>query len=229
MRPSKLRLPDSTETTARSSALDDVGDLLRQRARCCRCRSCSRSRRGGSRAPRGTRSGRRGRGTRSRPSSPGASEVLTHGLTVRPVLHGVAGEQAGAEHHRRVGGVRAARDRGDHDVAVVELGLGAVGERDRACACWWRSATCGAAACRRAGSWPSARGSPWVATGSLAGKLSVDASSSSSYPRRRRAARPRAPSGTRRLDSVSEHAVLGALGPGDARHDRRPGRARARR
>ena len=31
MRPSKLRLPDSTETTARSSSLTAVGDLLRQR------------------------------------------------------------------------------------------------------------------------------------------------------------------------------------------------------
>ncbi len=33
----------------------------------------------------------------------------------------VAGEDAGADHHRRVGGVGAAGDRRDHDVAVVEL------------------------------------------------------------------------------------------------------------
>ena len=43
----------------------------------------------------------------------------------------VAGEQAGGEHHRRVRRVRAARDRGDHDVAVVELAVGPVGELHR--------------------------------------------------------------------------------------------------
>ena len=62
---------------------------------------------------------------------PGASEVLTHGLDFRPFSHRVAREQAGAEHDRRVRGVRARGDRGDHDVAVVELGLRAVLERHR--------------------------------------------------------------------------------------------------
>ncbi|CAB4872705.1 unannotated protein [freshwater metagenome] len=41
----------------------------------------------------------------------------------------LAGEQAGGDHHGRVRGVRAARDRGDHDVAVSQLGGGAVGHR----------------------------------------------------------------------------------------------------
>ena len=41
-------------------------------------------------------------------------------LDRQPALDGVAGEDPGAEHHRRVRGVRAARDRRDHDMAVVE-------------------------------------------------------------------------------------------------------------
>ncbi len=64
---------------------------------------------------------------------PGASEVLTHGLRSRPRSHGVAGEQAGADHHRWVGGVGAAGDRRDHDPAVVELEGGAVVELDLDC------------------------------------------------------------------------------------------------
>ena len=52
-------------------------------------------------------------------------------LDLQPALHRVAGEQAGADHHARVRRVRARGDRGDHDVAVVELGLGAVGHRER--------------------------------------------------------------------------------------------------
>ena len=52
---------------------------------------------------------------------PGASDVFTQGLRCRPGLDRVAGQQAGADHHARVGGVGAAGDRGDHDHAVVEL------------------------------------------------------------------------------------------------------------
>ena len=50
---------------------------------------------------------------------------MTHGLTVRPAVDGVLGQQGRAEHHRRVRGVGAAGDRGDHDGAVVELELAA--------------------------------------------------------------------------------------------------------
>ena len=60
---------------------------------------------------------------------PGASEVLTHGCDRQAALDRLLGEQPGGEHHRRVRGVGAARDGGDHDVPVVELGHRAVGER----------------------------------------------------------------------------------------------------
>ena len=42
-------------------------------------------------------------------------------LDAEPARDGVAGEQPGAEHHRGVRGVGAARDGGDHDVAVAEV------------------------------------------------------------------------------------------------------------
>ena len=48
-------------------------------------------------------------------------------LRRQPARDGVARQQARADHHRRVRRVRARRDRGDDHVAVVELGLGAVG------------------------------------------------------------------------------------------------------
>ena len=63
---------------------------------------------------------------------PRAREVLGDDLRARrerrldprlrrqPARDGIAREQPGGEHDRRVGGVRAARDRGDHDVPVVE-------------------------------------------------------------------------------------------------------------
>ena len=61
----------------------------------------------------------------------GSQRGLDPRLDLQPLLDGVAGQQPGAEHHRRVGGVGAAGDRGDHDVAVVELGLGPVGQGHR--------------------------------------------------------------------------------------------------
>ena len=76
--------------------------------RSSRCTSCSRSRPCGSRAPRGRASGPTSRSTRSRPSSPGARLVFTHGLAREAALDRLLREQAGADHHGRVGRVRAA-------------------------------------------------------------------------------------------------------------------------
>src|SRR4029078_13097491 len=42
--------------------------------------------------------------------------------TLEPALDGLLRKEAGGDHHRRVGGVRAGRDRGDHDRAVLERG-----------------------------------------------------------------------------------------------------------
>ncbi len=97
------------------------------------------------------------------------------------------------------------------------VGLGAVGERDR------RLARCGA---RRpaappvspCGASPSLRDCRWWPGRRRPGSDSSSASSSSSSCRRRRAAGPPAPSGTRRLDSVSETRSCGRFGPGDRRH-----------
>ena len=86
--------------------------------RSCRCRSCSRSRRCGSRAVEVAASAR----PRCRYSvttfEPGASEVFTQGLRCEAPLDRLLRQQAGGEHHRRVRGVGAARDRGDDDRAV---------------------------------------------------------------------------------------------------------------
>ena len=56
---------------------------------------------------------------------PGASEVFTHGLTFRPLRRRLARQQAGADHHARIGGVGAGGDRGDHHVAMAEIVLAA--------------------------------------------------------------------------------------------------------
>ncbi len=51
-------------------------------------------------------------------------------LALEPLLDRLAGEKPGADHHRRVRGVGAAGDRGDHHAAVVELDLLAALELD---------------------------------------------------------------------------------------------------
>ena len=48
---------------------------------------------------------------------------LDPGLDAQTALDGVLGQQRGGDHHRGVGGVGAAGDRGDRDGAVVDLGL----------------------------------------------------------------------------------------------------------
>ena len=58
---------------------------------------------------------------------PGASDVLTHGLRVRPSAAAFLATQACADHHARVRGVGAARDRRDDDRAMLELELVAFG------------------------------------------------------------------------------------------------------
>jgi hypothetical protein len=60
---------------------------------------------------------------------PGASEVLTQGLRLQAALDRVLREEPGADHHRRVRGVRAARDRRDDDAPWSSSKLVAV-ERD---------------------------------------------------------------------------------------------------
>ena len=122
MRPSKLRLPESTAVTARSFSLHGRRDLLDQRAGVADAGGAAvadrveaevlevlgeagllvvvgddlRARREGGLHPR---------------------------LGLEALLHGVAGEQARGEHDRRVRRVRARGDRGDRDRAVVEREL----------------------------------------------------------------------------------------------------------
>ena len=120
MRPSKLRLPESTETTARSPLGDGLGDLLGQRA-------------GVADAGRAAVADEVEAERLERLGQPGAVEVFGDDLRagrergLHPRLRAqaardrVAREDPGADHHRRVRRVRAARDRRDHDVAVVEL------------------------------------------------------------------------------------------------------------
>ena len=73
---------------------------------------------------------------------PGASDVLTVGATRRPAGDGVACQQAGPDHDRRIGRVRARGDRRDRDRAGVDVdGLAA----DRDLEGWIRSAIEGGA------------------------------------------------------------------------------------
>ena len=51
-------------------------------------------------------------------------------------MHGVAREQAGADHDRRVRGVGAGGDRGDHHIAMAEIEIGALDRIAR-----WRSSS----------------------------------------------------------------------------------------
>ena len=165
---------------------------------------------------------------------PGASDVLTHGLDFRPFCTALRASRPGAEHDRRVRGVRARGDRGDHDVAVVELGLGAVLERDRhghlgalgdlqaAGAAVGGSNGCGAAlvvAVVVAGG-RRVRGRERVGA-----RLVRVGLARPSGPRRRRAAGPRAPAGTPPWTRSATRGPAGASGrPATAR----PGRGRAR-
>ena len=50
---------------------------------------------------------------------------LDPGLDLEPLLHRLLGDETGGQHDARVRGVGAAGDRGNHDIAVVELVVGA--------------------------------------------------------------------------------------------------------
>ena len=67
---------------------------------------------------------------------PGASDVFTHGFTVRPFADGLLREEAGAEHDGRIRRVRAGRDRRDDDGAVREVVRDALSDRSRLCGSW---------------------------------------------------------------------------------------------
>ena len=119
MRPSKLRLPDSTERDREVALVDRRGDLVRQRAGVADARRAAVA--DEVEAERLEVLG-----------EAGALVVLGDDLRARrqrrldprrarqALGDRVARQQAGGEHDRRVGGVGAGGDRGDHDVAVVE-------------------------------------------------------------------------------------------------------------
>ena len=131
-----------------------------------------------------------------------------------PALDRLLRQQPGGDHHLRVRGVRAARDRGDDDGAVVELEALAV-----------ELAPDGFPTLRRRrGTATAARGRELLVAGrlcvggSLAGKLSATASSS----RRCRSRRRRSAAREERLLRVAKrHAVLRPARPGEARLDGR--------
>ena len=119
MRPSKLRLPESTAATASSPVAHALADGVGQR-------------------PRVPDAGRAAVADELEAElvevrrEPGSVQVVGHdaraggearldpGLRAEPAPDRVAGEQAGGDHDRRVRGVRARRDRRDHDGAVVQ-------------------------------------------------------------------------------------------------------------
>ena len=109
MRPSKLRLPDSTAATTRSLLLDRRGDRRVERA-------------GVADAGRAAVAGEREAELLERRHQAGRLEVVGDGprarrergldrrLDAQAARHGVSGEQARPDHHGRVGGVGARRD-----------------------------------------------------------------------------------------------------------------------
>ena len=121
MRPSKLRLPESTAATDRSP-------------------SCTASETPGSSGPELPMQVVQPNPTRSKPRvaegldqpgplvvvhdhpRPGGERGLHPRLGAQPPGDGLLGQQAGGQHHLRVRRVGAAGDGGDHDVAVGDLG-----------------------------------------------------------------------------------------------------------
>ena len=214
MRPSKLRLPDSTETTARSPSSTAVGDLLRER-------------------PRVADAGRAAVADEveaellERLGQPGAVEVfgddlragrqrgLHPRLAAQAARERVAREDPRADHHRRVRGVGAAGDRGDHDVAVVELeGLAVDASRCARCRCAAASPSppAGSCGCASAGRRPRGRARRWRA-GPRRGRTRRPPRPAR-RPARRRSARSRAaPRGRRPARSLSATRSCGRLGP----------------
>ena len=65
---------------------------------------------------------------------PGRQACLDVGAHCQAELHRLLGQQAGRDHHRRVGSVGAARDRRDDDRSVLHLRLGLGVYRDRGAA-----------------------------------------------------------------------------------------------
>ena len=130
IRPSKLRLPDSTEHTVRSCPVTAALDLRDQRA--------GVSDAGGAAVTDQVEAELLE--VRGEPgpvvvvgddAGPGRERGLHPGLAGQAPLHGVLGQQRRADHHRRIGGVGARRDRGDDHVPVVHTRRGAVVEGHR--------------------------------------------------------------------------------------------------
>ncbi len=223
MRPSKLRLPESTDTTARSPSSTASEISCEQRP-------------GVADAGRAAVADEVEAELLERLGQPRAVEVLGHDLRARrergldprlalqPARDRVAREEPGADHHRRVGGVRAAGDRRDHDVAVVEL---EASRRRRVtlaapcrCAAARRRAALGQLRLRRRRERP--RG-PGVVGGRVGGREGLGDGlvlrvGLVAVARARSRAAPRWKT---RLRLAERHAVLRALGPGEARLDRR--------
>ena len=120
MRPSKLRLPLSTEATTRSRAFTSAATSVGQRPAVADARRAAVADQVEAQADRDTS------------VSPACSRYCGHGLRpgrqarLHPRLHAEAaldrllGQQSGADHHARVRRVRAARDGRDHDGPVIE-------------------------------------------------------------------------------------------------------------
>ena len=216
MRPSKLRLPDSTDTAARSCALHGRRDLARQRPGVADARRAAVA--DEVEAERLEVVGQAGAWSRYSVTTfePGASDVLTHGFARQAARDGVARQQARGEHHRRVGGVRAARDRGDHDV-----------RRGRArSACRRRASTSTVVSTRCGDGRRVLVASSWCTGGRRGGlvrrrrvgrrerqRRELDRRLLVVVARRRAAGSPRRRSGTRPARALSATRSCGRLGP----------------
>ena len=127
MRPSKLRLPDSTEQTVRSCPVTASLTCVDERAGVADARGAAVADEREAELLE----------VRGEPGpvvvvghhpGPGRERGLHPRLAAQAALHGVLRQQPGADHDRRVGGVRARGDRGDHHVPVVDRGRRAVVE-----------------------------------------------------------------------------------------------------
>ena len=100
--------------------VDRLRNFRRAAGPSCRCRSCIRNRRYEISTFRDTAAVRPSPDNRGRLSIPGASEVFTHGGTVRPFSTAFLASKSGADQHRRIRSVGARSNRSNHNAAMLQ-------------------------------------------------------------------------------------------------------------
>ena len=123
MRPSKLRLPDSTGTTTRSCSETACGERVGQRAGVADAGRAAVADEVEAQRVECLREAGALQVLGDHPRA-GREAGLDPRLRLQAALDGLARQQPGGDHHGGVRGVGARRDRGDHHGAVIDLHVG---------------------------------------------------------------------------------------------------------